>query len=344
MAKEIVCIGSLSQDVFFPCDHIDLMDTPGDTLSKQKMAFEVGAKYRAKDRYEAPGGCATNVSQGLSLLGVHSILVSNVGRDALGDSLLQEVRESGVDTSFVRRLSDRKTDLSAIIVDASSGERTIFYNRDANEQFEIEDHIFQEGRLIFVGGLYGEWKEPLLKILSHSEKKALPIYYNPSQSNIHDDVETVWEVCSKSKGIFLNKDEAMELLLLASKKTSIHSDVDHSRIESEEYLCVALASTGNLEFVVLTDGSRGAWVYDRGSDSIFRCKKAMSDQVLDSTGAGDAFTSGFLGAISYGLSPKEALSWGIVNSTNVIRFYGGKEGLLSRESIEERVQTLSCSK
>ncbi|QQS61585.1 MAG: carbohydrate kinase family protein [Candidatus Moraniibacteriota bacterium] len=343
MVKEIVCIGSLSQDVFFPYKDLSIVHTPKEMLSKQKMVFEVGAKYRAENRFEAPGGCATNVSQGLALLGIHSILISNVGKDTLGDLLLQEIRKTGVDTSFIQRLPDRKTDLGAIIIDEQTGERTIFYNRDANECLEIPDSVFHQGQSIFVGGLYGEWKAPIEKILTLSKEKDLSLYYNPSQNNIHEDAETVWAICRESKGIFLNKDEAMELLALVSKKDNLNVSLDVSRIESEEYLSLIIALAGNAHFVVITDGSRGAWVYDRNVDSVFRCRKNMTDSVVDSTGAGDAFTSGFLGAIFLDRSTGEALSWGIANATNVIRHYGGKEGLLSRSKIEEVAHVLKCA-
>ncbi len=63
---EVICIGSVSQDIFFPTSEGIVIETPEDITAKQKIAFELGGKYKVQDRYEAVGGVAANVSQGLA--------------------------------------------------------------------------------------------------------------------------------------------------------------------------------------------------------------------------------------------------------------------------------------
>ncbi len=335
MSKKIICLGSLSLDIFFPYENISLLDTPEDTLSKQKMVFEIGAKYRAVDRYDAPGGCAVNVAQGLARLGHHPSLVATLGEDGLGESLLKEVAKEGVDISMVLRKKEYKTDIGIIVIDKKTGERTIFYNRDANEHIEFSREMFSLEIPIFLGGLYGDWKKGITEIFQYAKENNCPVYYNPSHNNIENDALVVWETCLKSEGVFLNKDEAMELFsLLNSDKEGRSLVFDNERLQSEEYLASSIARSGRSRFVVITDGSRGAWVYDRSFDSVFRQEGKNVDSVKDSTGAGDSFTSGFLSAILYGKSTKTALGWGIFNATNVIKFYGAKEGLLFLKDIE----------
>jgi len=334
MTLSILCIGSLSRDVFLPYENIAILDTPEDTLAKQKMLFEVGAKYRAKDRYDAPGGCAANVSQGLARLGVDASLFANVGNDHLGETLLEEVRGEGVDTSPVCRVDGKKTDLGIIVVDKETGERTIFYNRDANESFSFPPEVFTEKGAVFVSGLYGDWRANIRDVARLAGENDCTLFYNPSASNIEDDAECVWEVAKKCEGVFLNKDEAMELLLRLHERNVLGGDFDKHRVEDEKYLATFLGAHLGVKFAVITDGARGAWAYDRSRDAVHFRSGHSVERVADATGAGDAFTSGFLASFLLGHSIETSLAWGIANATNVIRFYGAKEGLLRKDAME----------
>ena len=80
----------------------------------------------------------------------------------------------------------------------------------------------------------------------------------------------------------------------------------------------------------MTDGVRGAWASD-GTETFFVPGRKV--KALDSTGAGDAFASGFLGSYLKEKTLKECLDWGIANSSNEVQFYGSIDGLLDEEGI-----------
>ncbi len=81
---KIICIGSSSKDIFFPTDEGVILETPEDLTSQRKIAFELGAKFRAEDRYEALGGCAANVAAGLARIGFETEYYTKIGDDDLG--------------------------------------------------------------------------------------------------------------------------------------------------------------------------------------------------------------------------------------------------------------------
>jgi len=59
---------------------------------------------------------------------------------------------------------------------------------------------------------------------------------------------------------------------------------------------------------------------------------------VDRTGAGDSFSSTFTAAIALGNDLPTALSWGPINSMNVVQHIGAQKGLLSREKLEEHLK------
>src|SRR3989344_4201930 len=165
-AYKVICVGSTSKDIFFPTDEGMIIQTPEDLVSKEKIAFELGGKYRVADRFEAVGGVAANVAHGLTRLGHTAVCYSKIGQDEIGDWIKDEFKQANVPTQFLYTDVTAKTDLSALIVMTQNGERTIFHNRDANEKLEIVDKKFAHTEWVFLSALNGEWKTNMQKLLA----------------------------------------------------------------------------------------------------------------------------------------------------------------------------------
>jgi sugar/nucleoside kinase (ribokinase family) len=322
---QVICVGSASKDVFFPTGDGIFFSTPEDVTSQEKVAFEVGAKYQVEDRFEAVGGVAANAAQGLARLGIKVACCGCVGDDSFGDWVVEELQKESVDTSLIERASGAKTDLSAIIVFTQTGERTIFYNRDANERLKVFSEKMQETQWFALSALNGNWKENLHTLLSLAKEKNIRLAMNPGQRNIKDSVETVLEAVKQADVLMLNKDEAIELVMHFAQASE-------QELKNEAFLVRSLHEYG-AKVVALTDGVRGAWAFD-GEQLLY--VPVLLQKAVDSTGSGDAFGSGFLAAWIKGLGMETALRWGIVNGGNVVRFYGAREGLLRENEIEEK--------
>lgn len=331
---KIICIGSSSIDIFFPTDEGIITNTPEDLTSKKKFTFELGAKYQIDDRYESLGGCAANVAVGLSRLGIETSCYARIGNDYLGKMIEEKLNHEKVDTSLLQHDENYKSDLSSIIVDKKSGEHTIFFNRDANEKLEIHSEDLEGSEYIFISALNGDWKNNLEKILSYCEKSGAKLILNPGQRNMRDDCSKVVETAKKSEILILNKDEAIEIIICQNK------NLKKENLDSEEFLIKELKNLGP-KIIALTDGERGAWVYD-GNDFIFA--NTVGKNPIETTGAGDAFTSGFLSAYLMGKNIEKCLGWGISNSGNSLNFYGATDGLLDENTMEQKVKKVNIQK
>lgn len=329
--KSVICIGSVSQDIFFPTDEGVILSTPEDITAKEKVAFELGGKYRVKDRYEAVGGVAANVSQGLARLGCNASLYSCVGDDQLGHRILKDLIKEGVDISLVSRLHDAKTDLSAIIVLTQNGERTIFHNRDANERLVISQDKLRIAKWYFVSALNGDWQKNLATIVLAKKEYSIPMALNPGLHNIKDNAKLIFETLAFVDLLLLNKDEAIELILQSTPRPT------NEQLNDELFLLEKLAEAG-AKIIGMTDGKRGSWGFD-GKEYWF-CPIHTRSSVIDSTGAGDAFGSGFFAAHMAGLPLSVALRYGMANSGSVVGSYGASTGLLSPDEMNTLIEKI----
>lgn len=328
---DIICIGSASKDIFFPTDEGVVIDTPDDITSKQKIAFELGGKYRIKDRFEAIGGVAANVASGLARLGQRVAVYSCIGGDEVGKSLKKDLEKEGIATNLLHCYQDAKTDLSAIIVLMESGDRTIFHNRDANERLNVTEEKLATAPWVFVSALNGDWKKNLATILSAKKKYGFSLALNPGQHNIKDDAQLIFETLPLVDLLLLNKDEAIELLIHATPRPT------DTELDNERFLLEKLFANGP-KIIGLTDGKNGAWSYD--GTTYWQCPIYTKTSVVDSTGAGDAFGSGFFAAHRAGYPIEKALQYGIANSGSVIGFYGAIQGLLTSTEIEALMKNI----
>lgn len=316
--NKVICIGSGAKDIFFPLSEkeITIIDNAGDVTAKKLMAFEYGAKFRIDNRYEATGGCAANASQGLARLGVAVACYCRIGADADGKWIIETLKKEKVDTGLVQLGQEYRTDLSCILVNEKEGDRTIFYNRDANEKLEVKAEDL-EAEWIFASALNGNWEKNMDTILRSAREKGTKLALNPGQENIKDNLGKVKEFIAQTEVLFTNRDEATEIVGQGSDKA--------------EMLIAELHKLG-AKLVVMTDGTNGAWASD-GEKTAFM--DALVKKAVDTTGAGDAFAAAFLAGHIKGKSLEECLQWGTKNGGNVVNFYGGVEGLLKESEIEK---------
>jgi len=332
---DVICIGSTSKDIFFPTGEGEILETPDDLTAQRKVMFELGGKYRVEELYEAVGGVAANVAWGLTKLGVRAVPYSRIGGDETGHWILHELKQAGVPTGGIFVDGSARSDLSAIIVMTQGGERTIFHNRDANDRLEIVPKRLKGAEWFFVSAQNGNWEEKIRSIIGIAEAEGVRLAYNPGQHNLRENPALAMEMVAKSEILAINKDEALELVMKS------HPEATPENLNDEKFLLTALLSAG-ARTIGMTDGDRGSWGAD--GTGFWYCPIGSVRKVVDTTGAGDSFTSAFFAAIAFhGKTVPEALQWGIAESGSVVGEYGASAGLLDLEQLECRVRELSVS-
>ncbi|MFZ2192976.1 MAG: carbohydrate kinase family protein [Candidatus Moraniibacteriota bacterium] len=324
--NKIICFGSAGKDIFFPTNEGKIIETPEDIMSQKKVAYELGAKIRIKERYEMLGGCAANVAVGLSRLGVESSCVSNVGDDLVGNWVIEELEKNNIKTDFIKKEEGKMSDLSAIIVDEKSADRIIFTNKNSSGKLNLDKDRFGEAEWFFISDVHGDWKEQVSSIIEIAKAENKKIAFNPREVYIKENSEEVIKTISNCEIVFVNKDEAIEIISSMERAFSVEE------MNDEKFLIKELKKLG-AKIIILTDGENGAWA--NKETEIFYAA-AFKVNAIDSTGAGDGFCSGFLAAYLKRMEVSDCLRWGITNSASVVEHYGAIEGLLNEESILEK--------
>ncbi len=330
----ITCFGSLGKDIFLPTAEVEVIEDQSSRTGKS-FQFPGAAKIHIEDRYTALGGGACNVSVALARLGLDVSIMGAVGDDSDGQWINDFLACEGVVTNKLQVIKDARTDLSCIVIDRESGERTIFANRDVGERGDFSQ-MCVETEWAYVSTFYGDTKviEKNMQFTHDAcNRDGALIAYNPGMLNIRNQSQCVLDIIHHSECLFVNRTEAEQIVLAIDPEYNMYDKDDDVHI-AHLVECIRRVSKGVT--IVLTDGPKGAWCATQ--DQMIHVS-ASETKPRDTTGAGDTFGSGFLAAYIAKRQIDEALLWGAINSASVIRYYGAQEGALTRDAIEDSMSS-----
>jgi fructokinase len=240
-----------------------------------------------------PGGAPANVAVAAARLGSEAAFVGSVGEDLFGDLILRTLEAEGVDTSAVRRC-EPPTRTSIAFVEISGGERSFtFYRSDpaADELLSAEDV-----------------SEEALSWASFVNFGSIPLIKDPARSAIHRAVELAEELdvpvafdVNLREHLWESAEAAREVVnpLLDRSQIVKLSDDEISPLlgtqRAEEAAKILLDRGVALVFVSL--GPEGAFYATKNFEGEV---PSFEVEVLDPTGAGDAFLAAALVCLSEG--------------------------------------------
>jgi len=310
----LLSIGDATYDTFItPSEAEALCD-----INNQEclICFSYGEKIPVSSIDYSVGGNAANNAVGSSRLGIAVAIMTSLGTDLVGETILHRLHTDRVDTSFIQKEPALASNSSTVIT--YSGERTIFtYHAPHAYQFPAHFPKSQWVYLTSMGDHYELfYKEVLEKVSQNNSKLA----FNPGSRQLRGDKEILLATVAASELVYVNLEEARRIVTL------VHPEGNQMGIKE---LLDELAKIGAKK-IIITDGSNGSYAFD-GTHHL-KCG-AMPIDAYERTGAGDAFGSGSLAALIHGKDMREALIWGSVNSTSVIGFTGAQRGLLREAEI-----------
>lgn len=302
----ILAIGAATQDVFLrnSRDIKTVQENNHDLLT-----LEMGSKIDIDKIDFATGGGATNAAVTFARAGLNAGFMGVIGDDQAGRQVLKDLDVEFVDTSRVEISENYNTDYSTVIL-APNGERTILTYRGASSHIVADNLKFEphEFDWLYVSNLAGRF-DALDKIFHEATKNSIRIMWNPGKKELAHP-ELVLNLLNDVEILLLNKEEAQTLF---------------GKFSPEELL---LRTKNLVKVVIITAGADGVWA----SDGEWMVRAGMYEDVprKDTTGAGDAFGSGFLSQWSQSAAIKQSILYASANSTSVIQHMGAKKGILRK--------------
>lgn len=289
---DVLCVGFANQDLLLEVDGYPPQD----------------AKIDVRRLMEQGGGPAATAAVAIARLGGRVALISALGDDRLGERMLAELAEEGVDTSYCPRLPGVESALSVAVVDSVAGTRNIFCYRGPAElgPERVDPTAVRRARLVL---LDTNLPQASLEAARVAQDAGIPVVLDTGVPR--PGLETLIAMA----------DYPIPPLISAQWATG----------EEDPERAARAMLRGRARAVVVTMGSDGYLVATH--EGVWR-EAAFKVDVVDSTGAGDAFHGGFAYAFARGGSVREAARFGAAVAALKCRSLGGRTGLPTLREVE----------
>ena len=281
--------------------------------------FAVVPRYPAEDtkiacekRLVEAGGQGGTAVCCITRLGGKAAYVGRLGNDDTGRYCLQRLEDFAVDTRYVQMVEGGQTPVAYILVSATSGKRTIIYEKNQLPPLSADDipeYLLHESRVVL---LDPEVTYLAAHFKSIGQARPLIIYDCERWRRGVEDMMRVADYFVPSAD-FLDDPKA-ELPGTGFISKMVHLD---------------RKLTGRL---IVTRGARGAYFFY--GQELFHVA-APPVTVKDSTGAGDNFHAALALAVSRRRPMPETVKFAVAVASLSCRAYGGREGI---PTIDEAMQ------
>lgn len=239
-----------------------------------------------RDYHRYLGGSPTNVAMNSTRLGLNTTLVASVGNDGFGSYIMKRLSSIGINTNHINVLENKST--SVIFVSRSEGTPDFIPYRSADcciYDEQISEQILSHTK-IFHTTCFALSKQPAQETILKKAQEAYILgcqlsidvnYAKKLWSSQEEAFHVIKSYCRFNPLIKISEDDMLRLF----EKELPHEDIfDFFHNEGVDIVCLTLGSKG----VKLSQKGKG----------IIQMPAIKIDKVMDSTGAGDAFWSGFL--------------------------------------------------
>jgi len=310
---DIITVGSATVDVFAKTkfsELIKIFDSKGET---DLLAYPTGSKILIEKLNFTTGGGATNTAVCLARLGHKVACISKTGSGSNATKIKKHLEREGIDASLMVCSKNGRTGYS-IILDSLQHDRTILAFKGSNNDLKFSELKASKlkTKWFYFSTMLGEGFKTLERLARFAEENGIRVAFNASEYLAKKGAGFLKNILIRTDIFVLNKDEAR---LLAKKEKII------DLLESIHKL--------GPEIVVITDGKNDFFVFD----GVFvYSAKPNKINVVETTGAGDAFAASFLAGMIKRNNIEFAMKLALANAESVIQHHGAKNKLLGYNS------------
>jgi len=273
------------------------------------------------------GGAAANTAYACAKIGLSTAFIGKLGdKDTFGEKIINDFKEVAVDTRLIKYSKEYRTG-SAYVALNQKGERRIYaYSGAANflSKEDISEKELKNAKIIFLSSLKNI--EPLIAAAEIGKSVNTPVILNPGMLIVDQGFTKVKKLLEKIDVLILSQREYRTLLNVIENELNEALMIKYSE---------KLLSLG-IQVIVVTLGEKGSFFLTKKGNGLIPSLELS--KVIDTTGAGDAFSAGFI----YGLAQsiifdvdhlRIYLKTGNYLAGNCIQQIGARNGIPSEERL-----------
>lgn len=286
---EIIGFGALNVDKLYSVENI---------VSADEESF-------IKSETDTPGGSAANTIVGLARLGCSTSIIGKIAEDEDGDLIEYNLAINGVYTNNLIYSETGSTGKCLGFVD-NDGERCLYISPGVNDDIqigEINPLNIMRCKIMHYTSFVGDSFKAQIELLEKLNDSTV-LSFDPGMLYVQKGFEVLKPILERTNILLINESE---LRLLCNNNDS-----------SLKELAVGLLDLG-IETVVIKQGSKGVFAMNNAEEcqvDAFKCS------VVDTTGAGDSFNSGFLYSFLKGFDLEKSCRIGNWVASKAIQGFG----------------------
>jgi len=300
MAKKVVILGIFVADTTYRASRLPKM---GETL--------IGEHFHL-----TPGGKGSNQAVAAAQAGADTHFITKLGKDDFAEMALGLWQHKGV-TPAVTQHQDSYTGAAFVFIEADSGNNAIIVSPGVATTISPDDLVQHQGLIESAAIFVTQLEQPVdtaFQALKIARQAGVTTLLNPAPAASLP--EGMLALCD-----FITPNETESEGLTGIKVTSI----DSARAAADALLAQGAGTA------LITLGENGALLHSQ-TQSI-HIPAINSGNVIETTGAGDAFNGGFAAAISDGMNPLDAAWFGTAASSISVTRAGTAASMPSCEEI-----------
>ncbi|OPX57461.1 MAG: putative sugar kinase [Methanobacterium sp. PtaB.Bin024] len=296
MKLDVVGFGALNLDRLFQVNQIACKDEEG----------------QIKNLHESCGGSAANTIIGLARLGLDTGLIGKIGSDREGETLLDNLQNEDVDIHGIIKSSNGRSGTVHGYVDRK-GERALYVDPGVNDTItiqEIDPEYASNTRLLHLTSFVGKSIQAQEELLDNIDDQ-ITVSLDPGMIYASKGIKALKKILQRTNVLLTNQNE-LDLLLRSRKDqdTKINTLLNYG-----------------IEILVIKQGKKGCLVTDGVKTYLL---DAYDVDCRDTTGAGDAFNSGFIYGFLEGKNIEESAMLGNFVASCCVQELGATTGLPSK--------------
>ena len=273
-----------------------------------------GGKVPFHSEVLSPGGQVASAMVTCAHLGMKASYIGTVGDDERGEIQMRSLLQSGVDLTHVQRRKNCPNQSAYIIIDQSTGERTVFWSRPdclAISPEQIMPDQITCARMLHIDGHDTRAVEHAARI---ARDNGIPVSV---------DVDTIYPGFERVLPL-------VDYLIASSEFPGRWTRIDdpHRALE-------ALQREYGMRVAAMTLGSHGALAF---ADGKFYYSAGYVVRCLDTTGAGDVFHGAFCYSVLNGMSLPDALDFSNAMAALNCMAIGARGGIRDAYAARELIQ------